>query len=85
MPGITIDESRAGHIFREARGHFAEDNDVNRQLLIHVVSRRRNFLRTDRAGNAWYAENLVDGTQIWVPCAVAGLSMAGSIRDRVTS
>jgi hypothetical protein len=29
MPGVTIDESRAAHIFRDADGHFREDNAVN--------------------------------------------------------
>ena len=67
MPTITIDETRRDHIFREAEGHFREDNDVNRRILIDVASRRANFLGTDRAGNAWHAETLTDGiTQIWV-------------------
>jgi len=66
VPSITIDEDRFGHIFREAEGHFREDSDVNRRILIDVASRRANFLGTDRAGNAWYAETLTDGTQVWV-------------------
>ena len=66
MPGITIDESRVVHIFREAEGHFREDTDANRRLLIDVASRGTNFLGTDRAGNDWYAENRADGTQGWV-------------------
>ena len=66
MAAITIDESRLGHIFREADGHFREDNDVNRRILIDVASQRANFLGTDRAGNARYAETLTDGTQVWV-------------------
>ncbi len=65
MPTITIDESRGNHIFRDAEGHFREDNDVNRQILTDVANRRANFLGTDRAGNAWYAEDLAGGTQIW--------------------
>jgi hypothetical protein len=66
MPSIPIDESRLGHIFREADGHFREDNAVNRQTLIDVASNGANLLGTDRAGNAWYVENLASGTQIWV-------------------
>ena len=66
MPGITIDESRVVHIFREADGHFREDTRANRRLLIEVASRGTNFLGTDRAGNDWYAENSADGTQLWV-------------------
>ena len=66
MPAVTIDETRVGHIFRDAKGHFREDTDANRRLLIQAASRRENFVGTDRAGSDWYAENLADGTQIWV-------------------
>ena len=66
MPRLTIDESKVRHIFRNAEGHFREDTDANRRLLIDVASRRTNFLGTDRVGNDWYAENLADGTQVWV-------------------
>ena len=66
VPTIPIDETRIGHIFRNANGHFRADNEVNRRVLIDVASRPENFLGTDRTGNAWYAENLADGTQIWV-------------------
>lgn len=66
MPPIAIDESRIGHIFRDAVGHFREDNAVNRQRLIDTASRRENFLDTDRFGNARYAEDLAGGTQVWV-------------------
>jgi filamentous hemagglutinin len=67
MAAITIDESRVGHIFRDAEGDFREDSDVNRQILIDVANKRTNLLGTDRAGNAWYAETLTDGiTQVWV-------------------
>ncbi len=66
MADITIDETRVGHIFRDAVGHFRDDTDENRRLLIEVASRRANFIGTDPAGNAWFAENLADGTQVWV-------------------
>jgi filamentous hemagglutinin len=66
MPAITIDERRTSHIFRDAEGHFNDDTEANRRLLIEVASRTENFLGTDRVGNAWYAENRADGTQIWV-------------------
>jgi hypothetical protein len=48
MPGITIDESRVVHIFRDAEGHFREDTDANRRVLIEVASRATNFLGTDQ-------------------------------------
>ena len=66
MAALTIDENKVGHIFRDAEGHFREDTAANRRLLIEVASRWANFLGTDRAGNAWYAENLADATQVWV-------------------
>jgi hypothetical protein len=66
MPDITIDETRVDHIFRDTEGHFREDTDANRRLLIQVASRRANAVGTDRVGNTWYAENLADGTQVWV-------------------
>jgi len=52
-------------MFRDAEGHFREDNAVNRQRLISTASRQANSVGTDRFGNAWYAENLADG-QLWV-------------------
>ena len=66
MPSITIDESRIGHIFREAAGHFREDNLVYRRSLIDVASRPGNFVGTDRFGIDWFAEIKPDGTQVWV-------------------
>ena len=66
MPAITIDESRIGHIFREAPGHFRRDRLVNRQSLIEVASRPGNFVGTDRFGVDWFAEIRPDGTQVWV-------------------
>ena len=65
MPDIIIDESRVSHIFRDADGHFREDNEVSRRRLIEVTGKAANFLGTDRVGNSWYAENLADGTQVW--------------------
>jgi len=65
MPTITIDETRRDHIFRQAEGHFREDNAVNRQTLIDVANRPANLLGTDRFGNAWFAEIGSDGVQIW--------------------
>jgi len=69
MPGITIDESRVVHIFREAEGHFREDTDANRRLLIEVASREANFLGTDQASNDWYAK--IAPTALRSGCAFA--------------
>ncbi len=66
MPGVEIDETRIDHIFRDAEGHFRVGNAANRQILIDVANRQSNFLGADRAGNTWYAEDLLDGTQIWL-------------------
>jgi hypothetical protein len=66
MTTVSIDEARIGHIFRQADGHFEEDTAANRQNLIDVASRPSSLLGTDRFGNAWYAETLGDGRQVWV-------------------
>ena len=66
MSAIPIDESRVSHIFRDADGHLHEDNEVNRRRLIEIAGKSANFLGTDSAGNDWYAEDLADGTQVWV-------------------
>ncbi len=63
---IAIDENRVGHIFRDAAGHFRQDNIGNRRALIDVASRPANFLGTDRFGIDWFAETRLDGTQVWV-------------------
>ena len=63
---ITIDESRIGHIFRDAEGHFAEDTEVNRRALIDTANRPVNFVGADRFGNAWFIETRSDGSQVWV-------------------
>lgn len=65
MPDITIDETSTAYIFRDATGHFREDNGVNRQILIDVANRPANFLGTDRFGTDWFAEIRPDGTQAW--------------------
>jgi hypothetical protein len=65
MVEITIDETRVGHIFRDAIGHFSEDTRVNRRSLIEAASRESNFLGTDRFGNDWFAETRGDRTQLW--------------------
>ncbi|MGH7039472.1 MAG: hypothetical protein ACREE4_19240 [Stellaceae bacterium] len=62
---ITIDETRIGHIFRDAEGHFAEDTALNRQALLDTANRPGNLVGADRFGNAWFAETRADGSQIW--------------------
>ena len=47
-------------------GHFADDNQINRQLLIKTVLNLDNYLGKDKWGNDWFVKNLVDGKQIWV-------------------
>lgn len=65
MPAITIDERRVPHIFRNARGHFREDTQVNRRILLDVANRPENFRGTDRFGTDWFMETRSDGTQVW--------------------
>ncbi len=59
-------EKRANHIFRDTDGHFADDNEINRQLLIETVLNPDNYLGRDKWGNDWFVKNLGDGKQIWV-------------------
>ena len=66
MPAVTIDEAKVRHIFRDATGHFREDNPVNRQILIDTANRPANFVGTDRFGTDWFAETRPDGAQVWV-------------------
>ena len=63
---ITIDESRVGHIFRDALGHFPDDTELSRQAMIDVANDPTNVLGADHFGNIWAAKTLSDGTQIWV-------------------
>jgi hypothetical protein len=65
MAGVTIDEGRVRHIFRDAEGHFVEDTPENREALISAARRPENFLGTDRFGNEWWVERRDDGTQVW--------------------
>lgn len=57
---------RSAHIFRNAEGHFIENNEINRQLLINTAMDENNYLGMDKWGNSWYAQSLSDGRQIWV-------------------
>ncbi len=63
---IKINEKNAGHIFRNAEGHFVEDTAQNRVLLEHAANDKGNFLGLDKYGNEWYAEILDDESQVWV-------------------
>jgi filamentous hemagglutinin len=65
VPAITIDKTRAPHIFRVAEGHFAEDTPVSRQALLDAVNNPANLVGRDRFGNAWFTQSLADGTQVW--------------------
>ncbi|MGN9163740.1 hypothetical protein ACTNDY_00445 [Tissierellaceae bacterium HCP3S3_D8] len=62
---IRINEKQKDHIFRDADGHFAEDNLSNRQKLEDVVNNGENYLGKYRFGNDWYTKTSVDGTQTW--------------------
>jgi len=63
---VTILESNAGHIFRSAVGHMAEDTAANRHLLIDTASNAKNLLGTDKFGNQWFSRILSNGKQVWV-------------------
>jgi hypothetical protein len=70
---ITIDESRVGHIFRDALGHFPDDTELSRQAMIDVANDPKNILGADHFGNTWA------GTQIWVSSATAESQTVESI------
>ncbi len=63
--GIPIDETKTGHIFRNAPGHLPDDTPANRKLLTDTANAPANFLGTDKRGNDWYARTLDDGRQVW--------------------
>ncbi len=62
--GVSIVESNAGHIFREAAGHVA-DTPANRKLLLDTASDVKNLVGADKFGNQWYARTLENGKQVW--------------------
>jgi RHS repeat-associated protein len=60
-----IDQSRLGHIFRKAVGHFADDTPQARQALEDLASDAGNLLGGDKHGNGWYAKLNEKGQQLW--------------------
>ena len=62
--GIGIAENSAGHIFRDAPGHLAEDTPENRALIEGAVN-RGNYVGTHEPGVSVYRETLPNGTQVW--------------------
>lgn len=61
-----IDESKVGHIFRVADGHFPIETAANRRLLLRVADNPANRVGTDRFGVVWAAQAMQDGSQVWV-------------------
>jgi RHS repeat-associated protein len=62
--GIGIAENSAGHIFRDAPGHLAEDTPENRALIEGAVN-SGNYVSTHEPGVSVYRETLPNGTQVW--------------------
>jgi hypothetical protein len=78
------DPSQLGHIFRKARGHFADDTPANRQELVDTTADRYR-VGTDKDGNDVYLRTRPDGRQVWVKSRNdvvqnGGLSEAGQER-----
>jgi RHS repeat-associated protein len=61
---VTIDESRAKHIFREKEGHLA-DTPANRLSLENLANNPRTQVGVDKYGNSWHASTNSNGTQTW--------------------
>ncbi len=62
---ITINEDKAGHIFRDSDGHFNSDTPENRDVLEDVSNSSENHLGADKYGNEWYGKTRSDGSQVW--------------------
>lgn len=53
------------HIFRNATGHLAVDNLVNRDILLKTVS-PDNFKTINKNGSLVFTRIIADGTEVWV-------------------
>ncbi|PMS14281.1 hypothetical protein FNF07_05190 [Trinickia caryophylli] len=73
---MQIDDSRAGHIFRDSDGHIS-DTPANRQLLENVANDPSAVLGTDKYGTTWAAKTNPDGTQTWVGIRGGKVSYGG--------
>jgi len=73
---VEIDDSRAGHIFRDSDGHIS-DTPANRQLLESVANDPSAVLGTDKYGTTWAAKINPDGTQTWVGIRGGKVSYGG--------
>ncbi|WP_336598096.1 filamentous hemagglutinin N-terminal domain-containing protein [Paraburkholderia bengalensis] len=73
---IGIDDSRAGHIFRDSEGHI-NDTPANRQLLEAVANDPSAILGTDKYGTTWAAKLNSDGSQTWVGIRNGKVSYGG--------
>ena len=61
----TISENDLPHIFRNRSGHFAENTEANRKLLLDIASDPNNFLGQCERESLWYAKTQKNGTQVW--------------------
>lgn len=70
--------SDTSHIFRNARGHLADDTPANRTLLQGAV-RPGNLVRTEGPNGSvsLYREVLPDGRQVWVKVRGGEITNAG--------
>ncbi|HEV3319322.1 MAG TPA: RHS repeat-associated core domain-containing protein [Solirubrobacteraceae bacterium] len=74
--GIGIAEGAAGHIFRDADSHLAEDTPENRALIESVV-KSDNHVETKYPGVDVYRETLSNGTQVWAEVKDGSITNAG--------
>ena len=62
---LPSNASQLKHIFRDKEGHLP-DSPENRKLLEDLANDNSKFRGTDKWGNSWNAQELEDGSQIWV-------------------
>jgi RHS repeat-associated protein len=74
--GAGIAENAAGHMFRDAEGHLAEDTPENR-VLIESAVKPGNYVRTGGSGESLYRETLSNGTQVWAKVFEGAITNGG--------
>ena len=73
-------KKRVAHIFRNAEGHFSEDNAENRKKIEDLVNTTTSMGK-DRFGNDWFSQITDNNKQLWAQVR-NGKIINGGINDR---